>query len=130
MTQIETVQQLYQAFGRGDLPGILAHLADDVTWEYGHSSDVAYLQPRKGKAEVPAFFQALGALEITRFEPWKFFEADNMVVVLVNLEAIVRGSGRKVTEQDEVHIWTFNPAGKVSRFCHRLDSYQHWAALR
>lgn len=130
MTNIPTVQRLYQAFGAGDLPGILTHLAEDVIWEYGHSSDVGYLQPRRGKAEVPAFFQALGVLEITRFEPWKFFETDDMVVVLVNLEATVRATGRTVTEQDEVHIWTFNQAGKVSRFGHRLDSYQHWAAVR
>ena len=41
MAQIETVQQIYQAFGRGDVPAILDHLADDVDWECGPvSTDV------------------------------------------------------------------------------------------
>ena len=30
MTCKETVQQLYAAFGRGDVPAILEHLAPDV----------------------------------------------------------------------------------------------------
>ena len=29
MTPVDTVQQLYAAFGRGDIPAILSHLADD-----------------------------------------------------------------------------------------------------
>lgn len=33
MAPIETVQQIYAAFGRGDVPFILSQLADDVEWE-------------------------------------------------------------------------------------------------
>jgi ketosteroid isomerase-like protein len=33
MTPLETVQGIYQAFGRGDIPSILATVADDVAWE-------------------------------------------------------------------------------------------------
>jgi ketosteroid isomerase-like protein len=32
-TALETVQQIYAAFGRGDIPAILAALDDDVKWE-------------------------------------------------------------------------------------------------
>lgn len=32
MTPIERVQQIHAAFGRGDIPAILAALADDVEW--------------------------------------------------------------------------------------------------
>lgn len=35
MSPIETVRQIYAAFGRGDVPAILACLAEDVDWEYG-----------------------------------------------------------------------------------------------
>lgn len=30
-----TVMSIYEAFGRGDVPSILATLADDVAWDHG-----------------------------------------------------------------------------------------------
>ena len=32
MSPIETVQKMYAAFGKGEVPAILACLADDVEW--------------------------------------------------------------------------------------------------
>ena len=32
MSNIATVQGIYEAFGKGDVPAILAVLADDVAW--------------------------------------------------------------------------------------------------
>jgi ketosteroid isomerase-like protein len=81
MAHVETVQQIYQEFGRGDIPAILGHLAEDVEWEYGtNSTDVSWLQPRRGRAHVVQFFQALADFEIRRFEPKTFLEAGNVVV--------------------------------------------------
>jgi len=37
MTSKETVLERYAAFGRGDVPAILEHLAPDVEWEYDAS---------------------------------------------------------------------------------------------
>lgn len=74
------------------------------------------------------FFQALAAVDIHRFQPKTFLEAGNVVVVLLELEATVRSTGRRLMEEDEVHIWYFDSAGKVSRLAHRLDTHQHWVA--
>ena len=78
MTPIETVQQIYAAFGRGYLPAILAQLAEDVEWEYATAPNpVPWLQPLKGRSEVPKFFEALFSnIEITRFEVNKIFGDD------------------------------------------------------
>ena len=35
MAHLQTVQQIYEAFGRGDVPAIQAKLTQDVDWEYG-----------------------------------------------------------------------------------------------
>ena len=130
MSNVDSVHQIYEAFGRGDIPAILVLLAEDVEWEYGsNSTNVPWLQPRRGRGSVEGFFQALGEVEIQRFQPKTFFESGNMVIALIDLEATVRETGRRVTEEDEVHIWTFDSAGKVSRFAHRLDSHQHWLAF-
>jgi hypothetical protein len=79
MTPIERVQQMYGAFGRGDIPAILEALADDVEWEYNaFPNPVPWLQLRKGRAEVAKFFEALAAVQFTQFEPKHFFAAGNL----------------------------------------------------
>jgi ketosteroid isomerase-like protein len=129
MRHQETVQHIYQSFGRGDVPAILECLAENVEWEYGvNSTDVPWLQPHRGRANVGLFFQSLAAVDIHRFEVKKLLESDNLVVSLVELEATVRKTGRRVIETDEVHIWYFNTAGLVAKFRHRVDTHQHWTA--
>ena len=124
------MQRIYEAFGRGDIPAILSNLAEDVEWECGvNSTNVPWLQPRRGRGQVPEFFQALGALDIKAFQPKTFLENANVLVVLVDLDATVKATGREVVEEDEVHIWYFDSAGKVRRFRHRIDTHQQWKAL-
>ncbi len=129
MAHLQTVQQIYEAFGRGDVPVILAKLAQDVDWEYGGgSTDVPWLQPRRGREHVAGFFEALAGLDFHSFSPRAFFESDATVVVFVDLDATVRATGRRFSEVDEVHIWRFDPAGLVSGFRHRADTHKQWAA--
>ena len=129
MSHLKTVQSIYEAFAKGDVPTILGHLAENVEWEYGIvSTNVPWLQPRQGRTEVTKFFQALADFEIQKFEPKTFLENGDVVVVLIDLEATVRSTKRRIMEEDEVHIWHFDAKGKVSRFRHRADTFQHWAA--
>ncbi len=129
MTNAEKVRQMYEAFGRGDIPFILSALADDVEWEYGDvSTDVPWLQPRRGRAAVAGFFEALGALDFHGFQPTVVLESGALVVALIDLEATVRATGRRVVEVDEVHIWHFDAAGRVARFRHRADTHLQWQA--
>lgn len=128
MSNLGAIQRIYEAFGRGDVPAILEQLAEDVEWEYGlTSTDVPWLQPRHGRAEVAAFFEAIGALEFRRLVPHTFLESGDVVVVLVDVEATVRATGRRLLEEDEVHIWRVRD-GKVVRFRHRVDTHQHQLA--
>lgn len=131
MNPIETVQQIYAAFGRGDIPFILARLADDVEWEHDNAAPVPWLQTRRGRDQVPGFFDALFThVEITEFVPTFFGAQGDTVVSLVNLKFTVRATGRTVVEPDEVHIWRFNAAGQVQRFRHRVDTWQTVQALQ
>jgi hypothetical protein len=67
-------------------------------------------------------------LDIHSFQPKAILEAGPVVVALIDLDATVRRTGSRIVEEDEAHIWHFNPAGKVRRFRHRADTHQHWAA--
>jgi uncharacterized protein len=127
---LDLVRSIYADFGRGDIPAVLGRLADDVEWEYGSgASPVPWLQPRRGRTAVAGFFAALGAIEITRFEPHRLLADAGLVVALINLEFTVRATGRKVVEVDEVHLWHCDADGRVTRFRHRADTWLQAQAL-
>ena len=131
MSHIPTVQSIYAAFGRGDIPAILDCLADDVLWEYDKApAGIPWLVPLRGRADVPKFFAALTAVEFQQFEPKLQLESGNVVVSLNDVTFTVKATGKRVVEQDEIHIWHFGAGGKVARFCHKTDTLQHWLALQ
>lgn len=129
MSNLQTVQEIYEAFGRGDVPAILAKLSESVDWEYGATStDVPWLQRKKGRDGAASFFASLDAIQIHSFAPKTFLETEGVVVVLVDIEFTVKATGKRVIEEDEVHIWRFDAESKVARFRHRVDTHQHQLA--
>jgi ketosteroid isomerase-like protein len=131
MKLVEKVQGIYQAFGRGDIPAILEQLAEDIDWDYGHGAiGVPWLERRHGRAGVAAFFEAARGLEFTRFAPTAFLEGPGMVAALVDVAARVAKTGRTIEEQDEIHLWTFDARGVVTRFRHGVDTHKHVLAYQ
>ncbi len=123
MSHKETVQEMYAAFGRGDVPALLERLDPNIEWEYDASpTEVPWLQPRQGRAGAAEFFTSLGELEFHRFEPKAILAEGNLVVALVDFEATARKTGIRIEEIDEVHIWHFGDNGLVTRFRHRADT--------
>jgi hypothetical protein len=131
LSNLTTVQEIYAAFGKGDVPAILDRLADSVEWEYGAGpTEIPWLKERHGRAGAADFFSSLGALEIQEFVPKTLLEGPGVVVVLLELEAIVKATGKRIVEKDEVHTWYFDDKHRVTRFRHRVDTQQHLAAYR
>jgi uncharacterized protein len=127
---VKTVEAIYAAFGRGDVPGILGVLREDVEWEHDAvDHGIPWLTPRQGRAQVAAFFEALRALDIRRFEPKRILADDGMAVAVIHVEIAVRATGRVINDV-ELHLWTFDAQGKVARFRHVADTHQHWLAVR
>jgi hypothetical protein len=115
MTPLETVQRIYQAFGRGDIPAILDALADDVAWESwadnsAQKAGVSWMQARQGKAGAAAFFQLVGKFQIHDFQVLSIMGGDRSVAAEFVIEATPPG-GRRYRDE-EMHLWTFNAAGK------------------
>jgi ketosteroid isomerase-like protein len=133
MDNIATVQEIYEAFGRGDIAAILDRLAEDVDWEGapGSAQDegVPWLARRRGRDGAAAFFESLGPLEFQAFEPLTFLTNDNQVAAVVHIKTRVRASGY-VIDDEEVHLWTFDDAGLVASFSHVLDTARHIEAAR
>ena len=123
MSNAETVREIYEAFGRGDVAAILDKLDDTIEWEtQAPVSGVPWLQSRRGKANVAGFFESLAPLKITRFEPHTVFDGGNKVFVLIAFEAT--NQGKKYSFPNNGHLWQFNPAGKVTRYDHVTDTAQ------
>jgi uncharacterized protein len=130
-SNVQKVMDVYAAFGRGDVQSILAHFAEDVDCEYeGGSTDVPYLQRRHGRAGVLEAFAAIAGLEVVVFAPKMILENASLVAAIVEAEFIVRATGKRIVERDEVHLWWFDDDGRVARFKHAIDTAQHAAAHR
>ncbi len=125
MSNLDTVKEIYGAFGQGDVPAILDKLDDNVEWETETSvQGVPWLEPRRGKANIAGFFEALAPLQITRFEPHTFFESADKVFVLIDLDATRDGKSYSIPNNG--HLWQFNSPGKVVKFDHVTDTATHW----
>lgn len=131
MSQLQTVQQIYQAFGAGDVPGILAKLGEEVEWEHDSvDHGIPWLVPGRGKAHVQSFFGVVGReFEISRFEVPTLMEAGNQVVAVIQIEATIRSTGKRLRDL-ELHLWTFDARGQIAKFRHVVDTHQHWLASR
>jgi uncharacterized protein len=69
VSNLGTVQGIYESFGKGDVPAILDVLADDVEWEAWENNSavnagVPWMVPRHGKADAVHFFETAGQMEI------------------------------------------------------------------
>ena len=130
MQHAKTVAEIYAAFGRGDIAGILGTLREDVEWEHDAvDHGIPWLAPRQGRAQVAGVGEALRALDIRRFEPKRILADDTMAAAVIHVEIAVRATGRVINDV-ELHLWTFDAQGTVARFRHVADTHQHWLALR
>ena len=117
----EIVQSLYSAFGRGDIPALLAQLTDDVHWEHKGQLPLAYLRTARGKADVATWFGQVAELDdIQAFEPREFLAGPDHVTVLGWERTRARPDGG-VFECDWVHVFRLRE-GKVCRFVGSFDT--------
>lgn len=118
------VQNLYAAFGKGDVAGILAGLTADVDWQtVGRPKDFPTLGARKGSAQVQEFFQLVAEHEdFSDFTPREFHAADDKVFVLGSYVLKLKTNGAPIASE-WVHVFTLKD-GKVARFREHTDTAQ------
>jgi ketosteroid isomerase-like protein len=123
---IELVQNLYAAFGRGDLPFILEHLAENVAWGADTvATEVPWYGVQHGRANATRFFHALAEhTEFHAFNPHGFVAAGNEVFNFLAYEATMKRSGKRLKMLSLQH-WTIEN-GRVTHW----TEYEDTAAVR
>ncbi len=119
---IQTVMDIYDAVGRGDLDAILERVADDVDWAAEVEGNAApWHGPRTGKQGVASFFADLNtSIEISEFVPHSYAAGDGDVHLLVDWTFRPLANGRQ-TSMTMHHYWQLRD-GKVARFRGSEDS--------
>lgn len=94
MTPKQLVQNLYEAFGRGDISFILAHIAPGCRWS-APGSGIPNAGEYTGPGGVAQFFERLAATEnVTRFEVREYFESGSSVIALGYEEVTAVSTGK------------------------------------
>jgi len=107
MKHTDTVLAMYEAFGRGDVDGILSKLTDDVTWVCNLGSAVPWSGDFSGKSNVPKFFQAIyETVDVSNFEPREFIGEGDVVVSTGTFGCTVKSTGAKSLAR-WVFLWRF-----------------------
>ena len=122
---LAVVGGIYEAFGRGDIEFILDQVADDCAWEswldnHGQKAGIPPMTPRHGRAGVAEFFAYVATMEIQDFQVLDMLASDRQVVVEVQISIALPGGG-SVTDE-ELHLYSLNDAGRISRMRHYVDT--------
>src|ERR1043165_7299746 len=127
---IDHVQSMYAAFGRGDIAALLAGMTPDIDWQtIGRQKDFPTLGPRKGVAQVQEFFQLVAEHEeFSDFTPREFYAAEDKVFVLGSYNLKLKKTGKPIASE-WVHVFTLKD-GKVTRFREHTDTAQFAEAYR
>jgi ketosteroid isomerase-like protein len=121
---IKAAQAAYAAFTRGDMPGVLAQLDENVEWVTPAMPGLPGSGTKRGHAGVLEFFQAVKEhWEFEAFEPGEFIASGDSVAVEGYYRMKARTTGMLV-ESRWVMVWRFRD-GKCTRF----EEYTDTAAL-
>jgi len=106
------VRAAYDAFSRGDIPGAMAAMADDIVWHVPGRGPLSH--DYRGPAEVVGFFGHFMELSGGTFELRvdDVLAKEDRVVVLCTTSA--RRGGRSWSSP-QVHVWTVKD-GKATTF--------------
>ncbi len=128
-TNISVVQNLYAAFGRRDIEGILALLTPDVEWGEPENPYNPAGGTRFGHAGFLEWIKiGREAEDILVLEPRKFLNDADTVAVVGYMKCLAKPTGR-IYESDFVHVITVEE-GRVKKFQEFFDTYRAGEAFR
>lgn len=120
MSNLNVIQGAYNAFAKGDIPGVLGVLSSDVSWTEaeGFPYGGTYIGPN---AVLEGVFMRIGT-EWDGFAvaPDELIDGGDTVVALGKYSGTYKATGKSF-QANFAHVWKFE-AGKVVRFIQYVDT--------
>jgi ketosteroid isomerase-like protein len=114
-TNVQAVNDIYAAFGRGDIPFIMGKLTDDVQWHTHLESNVPWAGDYSTKGRIPGFFNAIFAsVDVLGFEPQEMMAVDDTVVSMGTFACRSKETGKE-TNTRWIFVWKFKD-GLISSY--------------
>jgi uncharacterized protein len=108
-----TVANMYEAFGRGDIPYILSHVADDCKWIGAGEGYLPAGGIYTGKDALNFFMRLNDSVEFSSFNPLSINNInDYEVIAFGNMSGKSKATGKPSSSDWAMH-WKFNDEGKV-----------------
>ena len=123
MDNVSLLKNLYAAFGRGDIPSVLAALSADIEWHQAEGnpympSGEAWVGP---DAVLKNLFTRLGTeWDDFAVHPGSFHGAGGSVIVEARYSGTYKSTGKSMDVQ-VCHVWDVKD-GKVARFQQYVDT--------
>lgn len=123
----DTVRKLYEAFGKGDVPGVLGAMDDKIDWQEPASLPFENQIGPTAVAEN-VFGPVVSQIENFSATPRDIVDGGDIVCAT----GVYRGKGAKTgldLDADFVHVWRFGQDGKITGFRTYTDTYLWRKAL-
>ena len=124
LTNRELIQDVYEAFARGDAGRVLASFHPGIVWLEAENFPYADRNPYIGAPQVAegVFGRLMAEWAGFTVEPRSLFHDGDTVIAIGRYRGTFRVTGRAVDAQF-VHVWTVSD-GRVSRFQQFTDTAQ------
>ena len=123
----KTVNKMYEAFNKGDIPYIMSFLHRDIIWEVMGQPEIPHAGIYHGPDDVKLFFKKINdEVEYTEFVVEHILESNNLVISTGYAKGKAKETGKLFST-----IWAmsseFNENGKMVHF---RDCYDTMAIAR
>lgn len=125
MDNVSVVKNLYEAFGRGDIPAVLGGMSPDIEWSEAEGNPYRPSgEPWVGPDAIlnELFMKLGGDWEGFTVTPHAFHDAGGTVVVEARYGGTFKATG-KSTNAQVCHVWDVKD-GKITRFQQYVDTAQ------
>jgi len=117
---VDVIRGAYEAFARGDVPGVLGAMADDIEWHEAEGMPYGGVY-RGGEAVAQNVFGPL-TQDVPDFAvtPEEFIASGDAVAVVVRYTGTGKATGKQL-DLSVVHVWDVRD-GKIARFRQFADT--------
>jgi uncharacterized protein len=124
-SNVDRINAIYAAFGRGDIASIIEMTAEDVDWGYEGLAKLGPLEwcrAGRGRAKVMEYFRGAGAsMTFHAFEPKLVLGQGDDVLALCVVDFTAKATNKRLKVTEAMHF-TFDDRGRITRYRLIMDT--------